>query len=139
MTVNDAQTTPDRGSLIVGTILSIPLLLAAFVVVATAYYFFHTFMAGAVGGGIPQLVEFSAAVLSSVIAIGAGRWLCDKALRAWSGWPFFVLLLALTLLNTAAILAGYHDGVWAAVLATAQLAAAAIASWFLLVKQVPMN
>ena len=139
MTANNDVNVQDRGSLVLGTILSIPLFLVSFLVVAVVYYVFHTFMAGSVTDGVPRFVELTAAVISSVVGVWAGRWVCDKAFKAWSGWPVFVLLVALGLLNTGAILQGYHDGWWQAALATVQLVAACVAAWFMAVKKVDLH
>ena len=48
MTANNDINAQDRGSLVLGTILSVPLFLVSFLVVAVVYYVFHTFMAGSV-------------------------------------------------------------------------------------------
>lgn len=139
MSAVDHTKTQDRGSLVLGTILSIPLFLVSFLVVAVVYYVFHTFMAGSVTDGVPRFVELTATVISSVLGVWAGRWVCDKAFKAWSGWPVFVLLVALGVLNTVAILQGYHDGWWQAALATVQVVVACIAAWFMAVKKVDLH
>ncbi|KQY90820.1 MULTISPECIES: hypothetical protein [unclassified Brevundimonas] len=139
MTASNDVKTQDRGSLVLGTILSVPLFLVSFLVVAVVYYVVHTFMAGSVTDGVPRFVELTATVISSVLGVWAGRWVCDKAFKAWSGWPVFVLLVVLGLLNTVAIFQGYHDGVWQAVLATVQLVVACVAAWFMAVKKVDIH
>ena len=139
MTISDDVKGQDRGSLVLGSILSVPLFMICFVAVAVVTYLIYTFMSGSVTDGVPRIVELSGAAISSVAGVWAGRRVCDLAFKAWSGWPVFVLLVALGTLNTVAILMGYHDGLWQALLATVQVVAACIAAWSMAVKKVRLD
>ena len=135
MTINNVAKPIDKGALILGTILSVPLFFVCFGVVAVVAYTVHTFLAGSMTDGVPRFVELSATVISSLLGVGAGRWVCDKAFKAWSGWPIFVLLILLALMNAYAISQGYGDGMWRNTLSVLQMIVACAASWFWIVKK----
>ena len=134
MTIETTTQPRDRGSLILGSILSVPLFLVAFLVVATITYLVWTFLQGT-ADGVARIVELVATVISSVAGVAAGRWLCDKALKSWSGWPSFILLIILTLMTITAIVFGYSEvGGWQMALQIIQIVSATIAGWFILIK-----
>lgn len=119
--------------------MAVPVFFVCFLVVAVAAYIVHTFLAGSVSDGVPRLVELSAAIISSILGVGAGRWVCDKAFKAWSGWPIFVLFILFSLVSILAIFMGYGEGVWRSVLSIAQLGSACIATWFWVVKKLDFS
>jgi ABC-type amino acid transport system permease subunit len=129
----------DKTAVIIGTVFSIPIFLVCYGLVATLIYVVHTFLMGVQGGEVNRLTELTAAVISSIGGVAAGRWLCDKALKSWSGWPIFVILILVFAMNVVASLSGYNDSVWDAVLQAIQLAAAIVASWFLAVRKIDFN
>lgn len=135
MTVNENVSPGERGPRVIGSIIAVPLFVAIFMAVSVAFHFFYTFMSGSVVSGVPRGVELGAAVISPVIGVYAARWVCDKALRAWSGWPLLVIFAVFTVANTFAVLAGYGDGVWYSLLSVIQLAAGTVAVWFIAVKK----
>ena len=133
MTIENAAAPQDRGSLILGSILSVPLFIITFFAVMMLTYLVYTFLQGT-ADGIARIVELTAAVISSIAGVAAGKWVCDKAFKAWSGWPCFVILVLLTLLGVAALLMGASDDIWQSVLGILQIGAAAVAGWFMLIK-----
>jgi hypothetical protein len=129
----------DKGALVLGTILSVPLFLFCFFVVAVVSYVVYTFFMSVQGGEVNRLVQLAGTVISSIAGAAAGRWVCDKAFREWSGWPALVAMILIGLANAYAIFQGYSDGVWEATLQFVQVAAALGATWYFAVKKVDMT
>jgi hypothetical protein len=129
----------DKGALIFGTVLSVPLFLFCYFVVAVVSYVAYTFFLSVQGGEVSRLVELAGSVISSIAGAAAGRWACDKAFRDWSGWAVFVAMILLGLATAYAIFQGYSDGVWSAVLQFTQVAAAIAATWYFAVKKADIS
>lgn len=129
----------DKGALVLGSILSVPLFLFCFFIVAVVFYLVFTFFLSVQGREVNRLVELGGAFFSSTAGAASGRWVCDKAFRDWSGWPVFVAMILISLASVYAIFRGYSGGVWEWTLLVVHLAAALGTTWYFAVKKADMT
>lgn len=125
----------DRGTLIVGTIFSVPIFLVCFFVVAIVTHVIYVFFLSVQGGEINRLVQLGAAVVSSICGVISARWICDKAFKEWSGWPVFVLLIVLTIVSMGYAVYDTETALWDKALQLIQMTAAIGATWVYAVKK----
>jgi len=130
------DTTTDQGSRTIGSLLAVPIFLIVYLVVAVIVNVVMTFMNSIAGDGPTRWVELLAFGVSGFAGVYAGRWVLDKALRSWSGWPTFVTMTALmALANFADWFLAPEPDWWVAALKSIQSGIAIIAMWAYLIRR----
>ncbi len=81
----------------IGTLLAVPIFFGAYAAAASLAYVgliaFQWLMESKTGG-LTNGAELIAALGSGYAGVAAGRTALDSLLRAWNGWPTFILLIA---------------------------------------------
>jgi|CXWL01.1.fsa_nt_gi cytochrome c biogenesis protein CcdA len=85
-------------SVILGSVLAVPLFFVVFVIVFIAAYIVLSFLNSYEDGGITRLTELSVSIFAPIIAAFVARKALDAAFKSWNGWPTFILFIALNAL-----------------------------------------
>lgn len=130
------DTVTEQGSQTVGSILAVPTFIVVYLVAVVLVNVVMTFMNTVAGNDPTRWVELIAFSVSAFAAVYAGRWVLDKAFKAWSGWPTFVVVTALLILAVIGdwFFAPEPDW-WLAALRTIQAVISIGAMWIYLIKR----
>ena len=127
----------NRVSKIAGSIVAVPIFLVVYLAAATAVYIIFVFFNSVSNAeGPTRWVELMAAGLSGYLGALAGQGICKITLKAWNGWPAFIVTGGLLI---AGGIAGYiiGRGWWELVLLAIQATTTLAATWTYMVRQDP--
>jgi hypothetical protein len=128
---------PGWFAVLIGSILALPLFCIVFVIVATIAYVVVRFLNSFDGSFFARVGEFVAAVASAYIGVVVGRMTLDRVLKAWNGWPIFILGILYTALFVVIVVdqPERYNGWWEMVIFGVQNVAMLIAMWPLIVRR----
>jgi cell division protein FtsW (lipid II flippase) len=87
-----------KASMVIGSILSVPLFIISYAVVATVIYAALVFFGSEAGAGVNRWTQFTASIFAPVAGVYAAQWCCDHAFKAWNRWPALISLVLLLVL-----------------------------------------
>jgi hypothetical protein len=126
---------PGLASVILGSILALPLFFVIYILVATIAYAAIVFLNSFEGRFIAYAGQLFASVMSAYIGVVCGRMALDAALKAWNGWPIFVVQILFALLFVFVLVRrpDLYGGWWEIALYSIQNIASLVAGYVLIV------
>jgi hypothetical protein len=120
----------------IGSILAVPIFLVSYLIVSTIAYIvvvlFQMLNLDPRGGGLTYGTYLFAAVLSGYFGVRIGRALLDAWLKAWNGWPSFLVFAAVwaTFFYFVITRTQFADTLWNVVLTGLQCAASLLTAFY---------